>query len=226
MEKLGTEDVYSYFDRLNLELVGVVGMFRIGLNALALKLCVAFAINPPSIYTRSFELYPRTVGLELWKMRSFALAAACLSFLSSCLAKENLTTPLSSHQILPNTFKPPQVFKNANLVRTINLEKGYVRETVNVVIENIDAKEQDTYYIPFTADSIGHVGGLEVRDKKKPEIHAFRSEVVEYDTYRLVDQDQLSSSEPMLMFNTIARPNFIASPYQLLSLLLPNRHSP
>lgn len=117
-------------------------------------------------------------------MWSSALITACFCFVSISLATENLTTPLSSHQILPNNFKPPQVFKNTNLLRNINLEKGYVRETVNVVIENIDAKEQDTYYIPFKAETIGHVGGLEVRDKKNHEIPAFRSDVVEYDTYR------------------------------------------
>lgn len=118
-------------------------------------------------------------------MRSLTLFVICLcSVFSSIAAGSILSTPLSSHQILPDNFKPPQVFKNANLLRNINLEKGYVKETVNVVIENIDAKEQDTYYIPFKAEAIGNVGGLEVRDKKDPEKPAFRSEVVEYDPYR------------------------------------------
>ena len=118
-------------------------------------------------------------------MRSFILFAACLyNIFTTIAADSNLSTPLSSHQILPNNFKPPQVFKNANLLRNINLEKGYVRETVNVVIENIDAKSQETYYIPFKAEAIGNVGGLEVRDKKDPEKPAFRCEIVEYDPYR------------------------------------------
>ena len=118
-------------------------------------------------------------------MRSFTLFVICLcSTFSSIATGSILSAPLSSHQILSDNFKPPQVFQNANLLRTINLEKGYVKETVNVVIENIDAKEQDTYYIPFKAEAIGNVGGLEVRDKKDPEKPAFRSEVVEYDPYR------------------------------------------
>lgn len=117
-------------------------------------------------------------------MRSSLLFVACLYLVCPSSAKENLTTPLSSHQILPDNFKPPQVFKNANLLRNINLEKGYVREIVKIVIENINAKEQDTYYIPFKAETIGNVGGLEVRDKKNPDMPPFRSEVVEYDTYR------------------------------------------
>lgn len=118
-------------------------------------------------------------------MRSstFFVAFVC-SIFTITAADSNHSTPLSPQQILPDNFKPPQVFKNANLVRNINLEKGYVRETVNVVIENIDAKEQDTYYIPFKAEAIGNVGGLEVRDKKDPDKPAFRSEVVEYDPYR------------------------------------------
>ena len=69
-------------------------------------------------------------------------------------------------------------------MRHINLEKGYVRHTVNVVIENTDEKPQDEYYIPFKSSEISNVGGLEVRDKKDPEKPVFRSEVVEYDTYR------------------------------------------
>lgn len=59
-----------------------------------------------------------------------------------------------------------------------------MKETVNVIIENIDAEAQDTYYIPFKAEAIGKVGGLEVKDKKNPNIPAFVSEVVEYDPYR------------------------------------------
>ena len=118
-------------------------------------------------------------------MRSLTGFTACLcSIFTIIVADLDLSSPLSSHQILPDNFKPPQVFKNANLLRNINLEKGYVRETVNVVIENIDAKEQDTYYIPFKAEAIGNIGGLEVRDKKDPEKPAFRTDVVEYDPYR------------------------------------------
>ncbi|KAL9611665.1 MAG: hypothetical protein Q9167_003694 [Letrouitia subvulpina] len=98
-------------------------------------------------------------------------------------ADSNLSEPLSSHQILPSNFKPPQVFKNANLVRTVNLEKSFVRETINVIIENTDSKPQDQYYIPFPADTISKVGGLQVRDKKNTNIPPFKTLVVEYDTY-------------------------------------------
>lgn len=76
------------------------------------------------------------------------------------------------------------MFENVNLLRTITLEKGYIKETINVVIENVDAKPQDEYYIPFKAELISKVGGLEVRDKKAPETPKFRTEIVEYDTYR------------------------------------------
>ena len=118
-------------------------------------------------------------------MRSSAYLTAFLcQLLTLCAAETNLTTPLSSHQILPNNFKPPQVFKNVNLLRNINLEKGYVRETINVIIENTDSKPQETYFIPFKAEIIGKIGGFEVRDKKNPEKPVFSSEAVEYDPYR------------------------------------------
>ena len=119
-------------------------------------------------------------------MRVFAFLAACLSLASITGADDsNLTDQLSSHQILPNSFKPPAAFKNVNLVRNINLEKGYVRETINVVIENTDSRPQDKYYFPFQANTIGKVGGFEVRDKKDASKPLFAAELVEYDSYRL-----------------------------------------
>lgn len=122
-------------------------------------------------------------------MRALTSILACLQLaLTTCVANANHSAPLSSHQILPDNFKPPQSFKNVNLLRSINLEKGYVKETINVVIENTDAKAQDQYYIPFKAETIKNVGGLEVRDKKNSEIPAFLGEVVEYDPYRQATQ--------------------------------------
>jgi len=119
-------------------------------------------------------------------MRLLALATAFVSLLSStlCASVSNLTKPLISRQILPSNFKPPQVFKNINLLRNINLEKAYVRETANVVIENVDSKPQDEYYLPFELALVERLGGMEVRDKKNPEKGLFHVEVVEYDTYR------------------------------------------
>lgn len=97
-------------------------------------------------------------------------------------ADSNLTR--KSRNILPSTFKPPQHFRNVNLVRNINLEKSYPRETINVVIENIDGAPQSEYYLPFEQGATGRVGGLEVRDKKVPENIGFMVDVVEVDPYR------------------------------------------
>ena len=69
-------------------------------------------------------------------------------------------------------------------MRHTNLEKGYVREVLNVIIENIDTQPHNEYFLPFRADAIANIGGLEVRDKKDPEKPSFRAEVVEYDPYR------------------------------------------
>lgn len=96
------------------------------------------------------------------------LAALCSLIIPGlCLAESNLTASQSSQQILHGDFKPPQVFQNVNLVRNTNLDKGYVRETINIVIENIDQEAQSEYYLPFEYDVMAKVGGLEVRDKKK-----------------------------------------------------------
>ena len=120
-------------------------------------------------------------------------AIACACFIASCYAQSNLT----SRHILPSTFKPLQHFQNVNLLRNINLEKGYVREVVNVVIENIDKKPQSEYYIPFPLESISKVGGLEVRDKKDASLPAFRNQLVEYDPYSLTQFYLVTLAKPL-----------------------------
>jgi oligosaccharyltransferase complex subunit alpha (ribophorin I) len=118
-------------------------------------------------------------------MRSLNLFAGCLAAVSSFASAElNHSKPLLSKQLLPSTFAPPQVFKNNNLVRNINLDKGYPRETVNVIIENIDAQPQSEYYLPFETSLISKIGGLEVRDKKNADSGIFKVEVVGFDTER------------------------------------------
>ena len=120
-------------------------------------------------------------------MRLLSYFAASLSLhLTSSAAYSNLSIPLSSQSILPDNFKPPEVFKNVNLLRNINLEKGYIKVTINVVIENIDVNPQTDYYIPFKSEVISKVGGLEVRDRKDPEKPLFAVDITHYDPYRLV----------------------------------------
>jgi oligosaccharyltransferase complex subunit alpha (ribophorin I) len=119
-------------------------------------------------------------------MRLFSIAAAVLSLTSAavCVEKGNLTTPLTSRVVLPANFKPPQVFKNANLVHIVNLERGYPRELINVVIENIASTPQDEYFIPFTSQQMETIGGLEVKDKKDADGRLFEVEAVEFDPQR------------------------------------------
>lgn len=107
------------------------------------------------------------------KMRLREIWSACLLLVAGIAAQSNITGTKQSQQILQNDFKPPQVFENVNLVRTINLEKGYVRETVNLVVSNIDKQPQSEYYLPFEYDTIGKIGGVEVRDKKDASKPAF-----------------------------------------------------
>ena len=170
-------------------------------------------------------------------MRPYAVFTACLSLLAALgVSDSNLTAPLSSHQILPNNFKPPQVFKNVNLMRNTSLERGYVRETINVVIENIDSKPQDKYFIPFAPEAIGKVGGLEIRDKKNPEMPAFHVEVVEYDPYRFESingtrappkEADLSSSPTQFYRVTLPSPlaptdqQTLSISYHIISVLTP-----
>ncbi|KAK5946804.1 dolichyl-diphosphooligosaccharide--protein glycosyltransferase subunit 1 [Knufia obscura] len=106
-------------------------------------------------------------------MRLQNIWAAASLLILGVAAQSNVTDQKQSQQILQVDFKPPQVFENVNLVRTTNLEKGYVRETVNVVVSNVDNKPQSEYYLPFEYDTIGKIGGIEVRDKKDAAKPAF-----------------------------------------------------
>lgn len=121
--------------------------------------------------------YPPHATMRLLSWASLGLLTALTS------ADSNLTAQ-GSQNILASAFKPPQHFRNVNLVRNINVEKSYPRETINVVIENIDAQPQSEYYLPFEQRTAGSVGGLEVKDKKEPERTGFAVDLVEVDPYR------------------------------------------
>jgi oligosaccharyltransferase complex subunit alpha (ribophorin I) len=108
-------------------------------------------------------------------MRLLRLAAVAGALLG-CVAESNLTKSANSQQILQGDFRPPKVFQNVNLVRNTNLDKGYVRQTINVVVENVDKQPQSDYYLPFEYEVMGRVGGIEVRDKKNPEKGKFQIE--------------------------------------------------
>lgn len=114
-------------------------------------------------------------------MKPFSAATALLGFLSTALAGAATET---SKVNLPSEFKPPQVFKNANLVHIVSLEKNYVKEQINVLIENIAKEPQDDYFLPFAADQISRVGGFEVKDRKDASNGPFVAEAVEYDALR------------------------------------------
>lgn len=119
-------------------------------------------------------------------MRPLAIATVLLSFAYTAVSAEkgNLTKPLTSQLILPSNFKPQQSFKNVNLLHTINLEKSYPKESINVIIENTANTAQDEYFIPFTSRQMETLGALEVRDKKDPDSGLFDIEAVEFDPER------------------------------------------
>ncbi|KAG5996097.1 hypothetical protein E4U54_002658, partial [Claviceps lovelessii] len=108
-------------------------------------------------------------------MKPVSLASAVLTLVSGVIATA------ASKQTLSGQFKPPQVFKNANLVHIISLEKNYVKEQLNVVVENVSKEPQSEYYLPFTSEQLARVGGFEVKDRKDGSVGNFISEPAEYD---------------------------------------------
>lgn len=113
-------------------------------------------------------------------MRAFTIATGLLSLLSGVVASSASTSKTD----VPTTFKPSPAFKNANLVHIISLEKNYVKEQINVLVENISEEPQDEYYLPFTADQMARIGGIEVKDRKDAEAGPFHVEVAEVDSLR------------------------------------------
>jgi len=63
---------------------------------------------------------------------------------------------------------PPQVFKNSNLLRTIDITKPYVRETVAMVIDNISKEPQAEYYVPIPKGIAENISYLEARGEDGP----------------------------------------------------------
>ena len=156
-------------------------------------------------------------------MQALRLLTFCLVSICSVSTAQSNESILSSQQILPELFRPPQVFKNAHLLRNINLEKGYARESINVVIENIDSSPQDEYFVPFKAEIVSKIGGLEVRDKKDPGKPAFNAEIVEYDPYRFAIAN--SESFTAILTSNAVLLSSIGSLFPLLWLHLPSRLS-
>ncbi len=104
--------------------------------------------------------------------------------LPALLSLLSVARPSLAAVTLPSTFKPPQAFKNINLVHVVSVEKNYVKESINVLIENIDKQPQDEYFLPFTADQMSRVGGLEAKDRKDGNIGPFDVDAVEFDPSR------------------------------------------
>jgi oligosaccharyltransferase complex subunit alpha (ribophorin I) len=105
-------------------------------------------------------------------MKTAAVFSAVLSLLS-------LGAAAGAGSQKSSLFKPPQVFKNANLVHVISVEKNYVKENINVLVENIDKAAHDEYYLPFSADQLARLGGVEVKDRKDTAAGPFVAEAVE-----------------------------------------------
>jgi oligosaccharyltransferase complex subunit alpha (ribophorin I) len=80
----------------------------------------------------------------------------------------SLVTAASSNatvRLLPDSFTPPSLFENTNLVRNVNLDRSYPRETTNIVIKNVGKQPQSQYYFQFPTDLVPNVAGLAVKNK-------------------------------------------------------------
>jgi oligosaccharyltransferase complex subunit alpha (ribophorin I) len=86
----------------------------------------------------------------------------------------------SSTRLLSPAFSPPQAFENTNLVRNVNLEKSYPRETTNIVIKNVANQPQTEYYFRFPSSLVGQVSALEASNKKSDV--TYQVELAEYET--------------------------------------------
>ncbi|CBF79447.1 hypothetical protein AN7472.2 [Aspergillus nidulans FGSC A4] len=149
-------------------------------------------------------------------MRSFATVVT--AFCGLVLSSSSIVSAKSiESKLLPADFKPPQVFKNVNLVRNTNLEKGYARETINVVIENVDKQPQSEYYLSFPSDIFEQIGGLEVRNKKEADKGRFDVEASEVDPFSDVRYFIVHLPEPLAPSSQLT----LGISYSLLNSLHP-----
>jgi oligosaccharyltransferase complex subunit alpha (ribophorin I) len=68
--------------------------------------------------------------------------------------------------VFPADFTPPQVFKQSNLLRTIDLTKPYAREIIAAVVENISKQPQSEFYLPVDKATLPKLSYVEARNKK------------------------------------------------------------
>ena len=151
-------------------------------------------------------------------MRLTHLLLGCLAALSQA-SDINISKPQLSKKILPTKFKPPAVFENVNLVRNINLEKSYPRETINVVIKNVGKEPQSEYYLPFETDLMSRVGGLEVRDRKDIGKPPFKTDITTFDEQKYAKPTNLNSLAVELI-------SVIVSPVEYIRIHLPKPLEP
>ena len=96
----------------------------------------------------------------------------------------------STVKTLLDSFTVPQAFENSNLVRNVNLERSYPRETANIVVKNIGSKPASEYYYLFPSDLIGHVSGFEVKHRNDPKSGPFHVELAQYASPKYVSLRQ------------------------------------
>jgi ribophorin I len=82
---------------------------------------------------------------------------------------------------LSNSFTPPNVFENTNLVRNVNLDRSYPRETTNIVVKNLDKQPQSTYYFQFPTELVPNVAGLTVKNKNNADA-TYKVELAQYES--------------------------------------------
>jgi hypothetical protein len=118
-------------------------------------------------------------------MHSF-IARGALLLSSLFVAVSYASSEIESKLVLPASFTPPPVFKNTNLLRTIDLTKPYSKEIIAVIAENISGKKQSEYFVPFDKDVVDRVSYVEATDKKGP-LGRFEVSKVEFNPERYVE---------------------------------------
>ncbi|CAK7230878.1 dolichyl-diphosphooligosaccharide--protein glycosyltransferase subunit 1 [Sporothrix bragantina] len=113
-------------------------------------------------------------------------------------------------------FTPSAAFKNVNLVHVVSAEKNYVKETINVVVENIAGSPQNEYYLAIPSDKFAHVGGVEVKDRKDATAGPFTTEAVDDEYIRITLPTPLAAGAQQ----TLGITYYVLSAYRPLPALI------
>jgi hypothetical protein len=112
--------------------------------------------NVAKLQHRPKSSFSRRYILKVFRART--MFSHCFVFVSCVLFSLSLSSSVIA--------SVPQTFRHANLLRTIDLTKPYIRDSTALILENIGNSPQTEYFWGVPLELAPKLSYLEVREKK------------------------------------------------------------